>query len=208
MTNFRWYKHNISSFKSLSTISMIFRHIFLLSIMTLTGLAMARENRYAGVYYGSYAKDSCRISISLDLKIDGIYSLDIKMINTNTLKNYHMEFHLIPLQTEGKWFVERGVLFLSEKTKDTICDEGQTSYYRNFTVISPALRKKNQSICNRFYIKTPTVKCNGYEMKSREYYSCYEFTRLANDSLALELMIGADFYEQIWDGNGTFVVKK
>ena len=184
--------------------------VFFLLISLFAQSKAATSLKYAGKYFGTYQLDSCKISISLNLKTDGTYDLNIKMINTNTNSNYHSDFYLIPLQTQGKWFVKKGILFMAMKSNDTFCDDGQTEYERNYILqqkFKPSKNKFNR-LANKYSSKYVKTKCQGFAQLHMESYTSYQFSRVYNQKLALELRIFADFYEQIWTGENTFVVKE
>lgn len=191
---------------------MLYKFVLLLSIFLshcLYSMGGSAQN-YIGNYKGSYTRDSCKISIDLNLKADGTYDLNIEAINTNTKANYHTGFYLIPLQTQGKWFVKKGVLFMAMKTTDTICEDGQTDYKSNFIFLqkyNPA-NKRLYRIQDKYNTKYLNTICNGFlTHQATETYTAYQFSRI-NNKLAIELELIADFYEQIWTGKNTFIVKE
>ncbi len=186
------------------------RYLQLFSVLVVVSYSVCGKTNYAGKYYGSYTKDSCKISVTLNLAGNGHYTLSIKMINTNTNKDYFDKFYLIPLQTEGKWFVRKGLLFLSEKTKDSVCHDGQTRFYYNFILKQDSIvnKKKFYRVSKKFQTQTRLINCSGDKFLCDERYSCYEFRNLSNNKPALEIGIFADFYEQIWNGEGTFLVRE
>lgn len=190
----------------------MFKFLFLsiLACIYISGYGQSAGNQYTGAYSGVYNYDSCRISMKMELKADGTYILDIKMLNANTGKDYYDGFYLIPLHTEGKWFIRRGFLFMAMKTTDTFCDDGSTTFEHNHIFGQDHVHniKKFGPARDKFSTQRVMVKCGSEYFETIEHYTCYEFTRRKGKKLSLDVRIGADFYEQAWTGRGTYLVRK
>lgn len=168
------------------------------------------QSKYVGKYSGSYTWDSCKISILLDLKQNGTFDLLIDLINTNTGKIYFDHYYLIPLKSEGKWFVKKGILFMTTKSTDTICMDGQTEYNISYIIGQNRenVRQRTFDYGYKNHRKTVKYHCEGYTHLVDETYNYFQFSYLTGKKPALEVRILADFYEQIWTGYGTYLVKE